>query len=186
MLRIVALVGLAMLPGQAIAQTPPSIQETSVAPYFASGRLQGCSANFEITQRDPLYNENAPVHLSGSFQVYDFGQARVVAVLKLGLFYGGQSFEAPTGAYLVDGFRTSVEDATEDLMSETPGFRLFGFRLGEVTALAIGSLAGFGELSFAYERGGGQSAVPVKMILQEDAQRQAWSDCFETLVETYR
>ncbi|MCA3700768.1 MAG: hypothetical protein IOB84_13430 [Brevundimonas sp.] len=185
-MKFAAAVGaLAVMATPALGQD--SIQETSVAPYFAEGRLQGCAANFEITQADHLYNAGQPVHMSGSFQVYDFGEARVVAVLKLGLFYGGDAFEAPSGAYLVDGFQTSADEATSGgLASDSPGFGLFGFRLEDVTANSIGSLMGSGQLSFAYERGGGRSAVPVRLILQDDSQREAWAACFDALIEPYR
>lgn len=171
--------------GAALAQDlPRTIQEAEVVPRFADGQLQGCAVNFEIAQRDDIYAAGAAVGLSGSFQVYNFGGTRVMAMLKVGyLDLDAGMYAAPSQAYLVNGFATSVGEAMDPMPSETPGFGLFGFRLGDQTTASVVSIMETGTLSFAYQREGGMTGVPVTIDIGGEPEKIAqWADCIDALL----
>ncbi len=169
------------------AQQPEAIQDVQVSPYFANGRLQGCVVNFDVAQRDDIYAEGRAVGVSGSLSLYDFGGGRLMALLKLGFLELGGSYQAPEAAYLLDGLRTTADELyPEQVPSETPGFGLFAFRLGEATSGVIGRLVAEGVLAFAYERIGGSSGVPVSLRISEESQRTSYNECVEALLEPYR
>ncbi len=160
------------------------IQEVAIAPRFADGVLQGCAVNFQILERDTMYAAGAPVLVDGSFQIYNFGPGRVSAVLKLGLMdASGGRYVAPSQAYMVNGFATSRGEANHQMPSETPGFTLFSFSIGEQITNSIVGIIETGKLSFAYQREGGMGGVPITVDMSETPQKITdWSNCIKTLL----
>ena len=161
-----------------------SIQDVAVVPRFADGVLQGCAVNFDVAQRDDIYAKGEAVGVSGSFQVYNFGGSNIVSMLKLGyLDFGSSAYVAPDNAYMVNGFATSASEATEEIPSETPGFGLFGFRIGDQITATIVGLMESGKMTFAYQRDGGMTGVPVQVDLGMAADRnEKWSECIDALL----
>ena len=158
-----ALAGALALASPATAQEVESLQQVTVQPYFAEGRLQGCALNFDVAQRDDIYAAGAAVGVSGSFQVYNFGDGRFLALLKVGVVDLGGSYQAPESAYLINGYATSAGEAvTDDMPSETEGFGLFGFSLGEQTTAAIIGLMDPERSSLHISRSAGAAAFLLK------------------------
>ncbi len=155
-----------------------------MVPRFADGRLQGCGVVFQHIERDMLYAGGEPVLLDGSFQIYNFGPGQVSAMLKLG-FLDDQSggHVAPSSAYMVNGFATSAGEANHQMQSDTPGFALFSFRIGEQITNSIVSIMDSGKLSFAYQREGGMGGVPVTIDMSGEPEKIAqWADCIDALL----
>ncbi|WP_426051715.1 hypothetical protein [Brevundimonas sp. SL161] len=171
-------------PALAQAQQSPSIQEVAVVPRFADGVLQGCAVNFQVIQYDTMYAGGRPVLLDGSFQIYNFGPGRVSAVLKLGFIDEiGGAHTAPSDAYLVNGLATSVDEAQHQMGSETSGFGLFGFRLGEQVTNSIVRIMTAGKFSFAYQREGGSGGVPIEIDMSQSPEKVSdWSECIDALL----
>ncbi|RZJ46013.1 MAG: hypothetical protein EON86_00140 [Brevundimonas sp.] len=171
-------------PALAQDQQAPSIQEVAVVPRFADGVLQGCAVNFQVIQYDTMYAGGRPVLLDGSFQIYNFGSGRVSALLKLGFIdETGGAHTAPSSAYLVNGLVTSADEALHQMGSETPGFGLFGFRMGEQVTNSIVRIMDTGKFSFAYQREGGSGGVPIEIDMSQSPEKvSSWSECIDALL----
>jgi len=171
-------------PALAQDQQSPSIQELAVVPRFADGALQGCAVNFQVIQHDTMYAGGRPVLLDGSFQIYNFGSGRVSAVLKLGFMDEiGGAHTAPSNAYLVNGLLTSADEFQHQMGSETPGFGLFGFRIGEQVTNSIVSIMDTGKFSFAYQREGGSGGVVIEIDMSQSPEKVLrWSECIDVLL----
>jgi len=166
------------------AELPSSIQEVEVVPRFADGALQGCAVNFQVLHRDTMYAAGEPVLLDGSLQVYNFGSGQISAVLKLGLLdIAGGLHIAPSQTYLVNGFATSIGEQNGRMPSDTPGFGLFSFRIGDQVTASIVSIMDTGKFSLAYQREGGSGGVPIEIDMsQAPEQISTWVECIDALL----
>lgn len=160
-----------------------ALQEVAIEPTYADGRLAGCGVRFLVVDRDEVYASGNVVGVSGSFHLYGSRDTSMVALLKIGLSDAGGPFVAPSTAYLLNEFSTNADDALAPLASETPGYRLIIFNLGDATTDAIVSVGETGHLHFAYQREGGRSAVPVDVDLAStEGAHGRWIDCIDALV----
>jgi hypothetical protein len=131
-----------------------------------------------------MYAAGQPVFVDGSFQVYNFGNGRLNALLKLGLRdISSGAFVAPSKAYIVNGFSTSVDEQINQMPSETPGFTLFGFSIGDQITASIANITVNGKFTFAYQREGGSGGVPIEIDISQTPEKvAAWTDCLDALL----
>jgi hypothetical protein len=156
--------------------------QATVAPYFADGRLQGCSINFKSVQRDNLYFGGRPVGADGSLNVYHFGGSQVIATIKVAVM-DGEALRAPDKSYLVNGYTTNVADLITSRASPTdPSYTVSSFSFANQTADALGSILAQSSMTVGVQMNGGQSAIPFQVELTE-TQLADWSSCMDALTD---
>ena len=173
------LAALALMTSPALGQEA----EVSVQPKFGNGALEGCQLTFDVTFRDFAYDQGRWVQGSGSFVLYNFPEAGVGMMLKLGiapLEPRDAPVISPTTAYFINGYSTNADETLSNTESDTPGFRLVMFRGGEQTLTALVGMH-YGGLDIGYTRDGGRGAqqfhVPIDESLSAD-----WMGCQSTLL----
>jgi hypothetical protein len=166
---------------------------TSVSPAFVDGALRGCSIVFDVLRRDPEYSRNAPVQVSGSLTLWSFENTDPRIGLKIGVSpLGGVAVQAPAQAYLVSEFGTNIKDKLGDEASDTPGFRMFAFVLGEDSFAALLPMIERGTFRFAYAMPGGSTGAVTAVDLNvssivdgkqvvDGKSSDAWGRCFTAL-----
>lgn len=154
-----------------------------VAPKFRDGVHFACEASFEAIVQDTAYFQGQPVAVSGSFTLYNWpDQSRLFVGMKLGVSPDGTQWQAPTNAYIVNGYRTNLAEQQAQSEAENPGFRLFVYDPGGAeTVNAIGRLGGEGLLNVAYTLGDGAMPMtfPIQLSVQQTA---AWGECIDALI----
>lgn len=128
------------------------------------GSPNGCRLSFEGLHRDPDYFADAQVLVGGSLVVTEPVDGTATVALTLGVAgldgpLAGQ-FQAPTGAWLLDGGEISKTAGLQALAIE-PGHGLFVFQLDASGRRALAASHGGGTLRFAYAMGGGTRGSPV-------------------------
>lgn len=145
---------------------------------------------------DAEYRQGALTYISGSLNYYVLPGKNPHFVLKLGVNSTGDvgEFEAPTSAYLVNGYSTNKDDFVSSFEGENSGFRLFAFEAGEATLdAAMESVARSGEVMIGYSLDGGSMSAtfpvnlraeylnldePSRSVFDNDAP-QRWLNCLQ-------
>lgn len=161
----------------------PQTASTTVRPTFMDGVHAGCEAVFNVIYQDTAYFRGEYVGASGSFTLYNWPDgSRIFVGMKLGIYAdqdGG--WLPPSNAYVVNGFRTNIEDQRANIEAESPDFRLFVFDVeGPETINAISRIATEGRLDVAYTIGDGSMPTTFPVMFS-NTQTEEWLDCVTAL-----
>ena len=145
-----ASVALCAIASTAAADTGQTAEATFY-PLFMRGQLVGCQVGFSVIRQDDEFGGGEPTLANGLIAAYGPRADRMGAMLRLGVLNSaGQAFQPPERAFLVNGFRTNAAETGESFLSDTPGFRVIPYALGETTVDAIFGMAEDGSLEFVY------------------------------------
>ena len=172
-----------------------STLQAEIKPVIRGGTLQGCAINFEVVRQDVEYSKGDWVYISGSLNFWAFPGKPLSFALKLGVkpLQVGGDFQAPAEAYFLNGYTTNAGERFTQFEGETPGFRLFGFKLGDEAMKAIERVAEDGQLKIGYAMRPGGMAAPLnvdlrmkQLNLEEPSKSQVdaeaplkWFDCMK-------
>lgn len=175
---LATLATLFLICSNAVADTGQTAEATFY-PLFVQGRLVGCQVAFSVIRQDDEFSGGDLTRANGLLVVYGPRADRMGAMLRLGILNpSSQSFQPPERAFLVSGFRSNTAEAGAGFLSDTPGFRVFPYALGETTVNAVFSLASDGTLEFIYGMPRATVDARVRVDLGEHPQvLQQWSAC---------
>jgi hypothetical protein len=142
----------------------------AVAPVIRAGSLEGCAINFDAVRQDTEYNRGELVYVSGSLNFLAIPGKVPWFSLKLGikpLSGGAQAeYQKPADAYLLNGFTTNAAERITAFDGETPGFRIFGFKVGDEGMKAIEKVGETGKLHVGYAMRVGGMVAPLTIDLR--------------------
>lgn len=155
----------------------------NVSPKFMNGVHFACEASFDVGVEDSAYYGGQRVVVSGSYSLYYWpDRSRLFVAMKLGVMPPSGQWRAPSNAYVVNGYRTSLSEQQAQSDAENPGFRLFVYdAAGAQTVNAMGRLASEGLLDVAYTFEGG--SMPMTFRVAYDTQQSpTWGECVNALI----
>lgn len=170
MQRAVICLSVAMLaasPGRADSGTTLN---ATVAPVLRAGSLEGCAINFDAVRQDTEYSRGELVYVSGSLNFWVFPGKPPSFSLKLGikpLKSGAQAdYQKPEEAYLLNGYTSNAAERITAFDGEMPGFKIFGFNVGDEGMKAIESVGATGKLHVGYAMRVGGMAAPLTIDIR--------------------
>jgi hypothetical protein len=172
------LVALCAFTSTAFADTGQTAQ-ANFYPLFMRGQLVGCQVAFSVIRQDDEFGAGELTRANGLIVAYGPRADRMGAMLRLGILNSsGQTFQAPERAFLANGFRTNAAETGESFLSDTPGFRVIPYALGETTLNAIFGMAEDGSLEIVY----GMPRTSVDARVRVDLRAypevlQQWGEC---------
>lgn len=168
-----------------VAHAQSVTRQVRFYPAFQQGTLVGCQLGFSVLRFDTEFSAGQPILLNGLLVFYGERAGNTGAMLRLGVAPGSSpnSFTPVGRAYLLDGLRTNVADSGASFLSDDPGFRVFPFGLGEVTANAIGRTFVERRLRISYGMPNTSVDAPfdVELSAHPDVAQQ-WQECVEAVV----
>jgi hypothetical protein len=173
-----ALAALCALTSTASADTGQTAEATFY-PLFMRGQLVGCQVAFSVIRQDDEFNSGNLTRANGLIVAYGPRADRMGAMLRLGvLSSSGRTFQPPERAFLLNGFRTNATETGDSFISDTPGFRVIPYALGETTVAAIFGLAENGLLELTYGMPGTSVDARVRVDLRDHPDvLQQWGEC---------
>ena len=166
-----------------LALQQSQLEALVISPKFQDGVHFACEASFDAYVIDTAYFRGEPVAVSGSFTFYNWpDQSRIFVGMKLGILAlenGG--WRPPSNAYVVNGFRTNLQEQQASLAAENPNFRLFVYDFaGDETMAAMLRMSEEGRLDIAYTYGDGKMPTVFPVTLT-DNQALDWAECISSL-----
>lgn len=140
--------------------------EVDMAPYFAGGRLEGCSVGFRTLTQDWIYKQGAFITVSGSFGVMNI-KGTYVGYLKVTVNdVDPRTMQftpsPPASAYFVAGNTTTKEAVVSSDPSDQPGTIFVVSHVGPTLSVFGKGLAD-GKVTIAFARQKGVSDVTVSI-----------------------
>ena len=193
--------GILSLLASTVAPDVGTTLETSVTPVISGGALEGCAINFSAARADTEYRRGEMVLVAGSLNFWVFPGKPPAFSLKVGIKPPGNSsseFIKPADAYLLNGYTTNAREKVSTVQAETPGFALFGFKVGPEAMKSIENVGETGQLKIGYAMKADGMAAPLTIDLRVkhldldnpgksetalDAPLQ-WLDCMKEAVST--
>lgn len=172
------LLSLCVIATPANADTGRTVEATFY-PLFMRGELVGCQVAFSVLRQDDEFGQGRLTTADGLLVAYGPRAEPMGSMLRLGVADAGTvNFRSPARAYLVSRFRTNAPETGDSFLSETPGFRVFPYGLGDITVEAIFGLAATGMLEFSYGMPGTRVDARVRVDLRHfpDVVR-GWREC---------
>lgn len=162
----------------AIADTGQTAEATFY-PLFMRGQLVGCQVAFSVIRQDDEFGGGELTRANGLIVAYGPRADRMGAMLRLGILSSsGSTFQPPERAFLISGFRTNAAETGDSFTSDTPGFRVIPYALGETTINAIFGLAENGLLEFIYGMPRTSVDARVRVDLRDHPEvLQQWGGC---------
>lgn len=166
-----------------LALQDPDIAIVNVSPKFLDGVHFACEASFEVVLQDTSYFRGQRVGAVGSVSFNNWpDQSHLSVGMKLGIYAkenGG--WMPPTNAYLVNGYRTNLQEQQANIEADSPNFRIFVFDVeGTETINSLLRIATEGRLDVAYTIGDGSMPTTFPVMFSS-AQSEEWLDCISAL-----
>jgi hypothetical protein len=139
------------------------------------GKLTGCQVAFSVARIDDEFGDGRTALANGLIML----DASRGVMLRLGVASDASHlrFEPPARAYLYGDFKSNVDDFVQRGESSDPGFALFIFSLGDLTADLLLKLMARGTIDVMYAPPG--ATVDARFSFDLGSQPKAYTEYME-------
>lgn len=170
----------------ALPQHEASWRQVAAVPIFGDGRLKSCALNFQAAQQTTFYGDGRTIGIDGSANIYHFGGGQMSLLIKSTIINGPSPGLQPTEtAYLISGLKTNAADSVRTQPSETPGYTLTGFDIGQATTDAIAGIIRSRVLTVGVVPKNAATSITSRFDL-DDETATTWSSCVSELIDQAR